>query len=91
MIWVLWQGGPSYRTSSVHDGDLETFAHFADAADALVDRYWNRDGQTPAVGDDTRMEVFLEEPDPLDGNPTPDSVILLAKSKDAVYIRRVIA
>lgn len=86
MIYVLWHGGPSYSTSSIENGDLESFPSIRAAKCALMERWESGGGSTclvryankpherslfPAVTTDSAMDVFMYDPREA-GDPSPD-------------------
>ena len=52
----LFWGGHSYAMPSVDDA--ETFDSIEAAGEALVDRYMNRSGSFPCVGDEAIIDLF---------------------------------
>src|SRR5688572_27353451 len=77
MVYALWHGGPSYSTSSIEDGDLESFPSIRAAKCALLDRYESGGSSTcevryvdkahertlfPSVTTDSTMDVFTYDP-----------------------------
>lgn len=59
-VWYVWHGGASYSPPDVTD--VETADSLAAVREVCADRYANRDGRFPAVGDDSGATVWFTDP-----------------------------
>jgi hypothetical protein len=72
-VWAQWCGGPGY--SAPQREDLESFVSLRDARETLEYRA-DFDPYYPCV-EDSRMLIYLAEPNPHDPDWIPDRIITL--------------
>lgn len=97
-VFALWNGGSSYRPSSIHDNDLEVFDSIAAAGQALSDRarlghhypqtFRYADGRevsalTPNADEGASMDLFFADPREAT-DAIPDRRLVLTRNGNAV-------
>ena len=61
-VYGLWYGGSSYACPSIYNqADVEKFESIEDAKQTLFSRYANYNGSTPAVTQESNIQLFFFE------------------------------
>lgn len=76
-VWFLWWGGESYSVGHFFPDDVEQAESVAAVVSECESRYFNRDGRTPAVSEESSAHVFYAAPDTYNGDPYPDVIVEL--------------